>query len=131
VPGEWSVGHPSEPVPQADDAETGRLVELQAGRVLGEDAGLDGPDSCCFGGLRERGQQGVADPSALRRRGDVDDSVLEVVAERPAAVAVPPVWSAGWMSVARVSSSSRIPVASRSARLRCASRVQCPTSPDT
>ena len=41
--------------PGPDDAEPGRLVQGQAGRVFGEDAGLDGPDP---GGLG-RSDQGV------------------------------------------------------------------------
>jgi len=46
--------------PGADDAEPGDPVQGQAGGVLGEDAGLDGPDP---GGL-SRGDQRLQEPPA-------------------------------------------------------------------
>ena len=48
---------PTEPFPEPDDAEARPRVQGQAGRVLGMDARLDGPDAGGLGGLDERGQQ--------------------------------------------------------------------------
>src|SRR5580704_16140407 len=53
----------AEAFPDPDDPEPGRLVQAQAGRVLREDAGLDGPDPRGLGG----GDQGVQEPAAGAR----------------------------------------------------------------
>jgi hypothetical protein len=62
--------------PGPDDAETGGLVQGHAGGVLGEDAGLDGPDPGGLGG----GDQRVKEPTAgaLATGSGVDvDGVLD------------------------------------------------------
>src|SRR5207248_4406810 len=53
-------------------AEAVAGVESQAGGVLREDAGVDGPNAGGLGGRDERGQQTAADAAAARFRGDVD-----------------------------------------------------------
>src|ERR1700723_2546144 len=50
----------AEALPNPDDPEPGRPVQGQAGGVLREDAGLDGPDPRGLGG----GDQGVQEPTA-------------------------------------------------------------------
>src|SRR5690606_35572524 len=56
----------------ADGAEACLGVEPEAAGVLGEDAGLDGPDAVGFGSGDERGQQRGSDAPAAGMRADVD-----------------------------------------------------------
>jgi hypothetical protein len=55
----------------ADGAEAGGVVQGEAGGVLGEDTGLDGPDPGCLGGGDQRVKQGPADATALVQVGAV------------------------------------------------------------
>src|SRR5258705_13466424 len=62
--------------PDPDDAEPGRPVQGEAGGVLREDAGLDGPDPGGLGGGDQRVQEPAA--GALAAGGGVDvDGVLD------------------------------------------------------
>src|SRR5882762_419621 len=58
--------------PDPDDAEPGRPVQGQAGGVLREDAGLDGPDPGGLGGGDQRVQEPAADALAAGSGVDVD-----------------------------------------------------------
>jgi hypothetical protein len=58
--------------PGADDAEPGGPVQGQAGRVLREDAGLDGPDPSGLGRGDQRLQKPAAYPAAAGVGVDVD-----------------------------------------------------------
>jgi hypothetical protein len=58
--------------PGPDDAEPGGLVQGQAGGVLREDAGLDGPDPGGLGGGDERVQEPAAGALAAGSGVDVD-----------------------------------------------------------
>jgi hypothetical protein len=58
--------------PGPDDAEPGGLVQGQAGGVLREDAGLDGPDPGGLGGGDQRVQEPAAGALAASRGVDVD-----------------------------------------------------------
>jgi hypothetical protein len=58
--------------PDADDAEPGRPVHGQAGRVLREDAGLDSPDPGGLGRGDQRLQEPAADAAAAGGGVDVD-----------------------------------------------------------
>src|SRR5439155_24739233 len=71
---------PAEPLPDTDHPEPGPLVQAQAGGVLGEDPGLDGPDPGRLGGADQGAEQRGADPAPAGRRGDVhgvlDDTLV-------------------------------------------------------
>jgi hypothetical protein len=58
--------------PGPDDAEPGGLVQGQAGGVLREDAGLDGPDPGRLSRRDQRGQQSTAGAAAAGGGVDVD-----------------------------------------------------------
>jgi hypothetical protein len=58
--------------PDADNAEPGGPVQGQAGRVLREDAGLDGPDPGGLGRGDQRLQEPAADAAAAGGGVDVD-----------------------------------------------------------
>ena len=61
----------AEPLPDAHHPEPGPLVQAQAGGVLGEDPGLDGPDPGRLGGADQGAEQGAPDPAPAGRGGDV------------------------------------------------------------
>ena len=63
--GAGPVGHAAEPAAGANDLEAGGLVQSETGRVLGEDAGLDGPDSCGLGGVDDSVEKEASDAMAL------------------------------------------------------------------
>lgn len=67
-----AVGHESDAFPVSHAAEAGAVVEGEAGGVLGEDAGLHGPDAGAVGGLEEGVEECGADavPASLVR--DID-----------------------------------------------------------
>jgi uncharacterized protein (TIGR03083 family) len=62
----------AEALAAADDTEPDRLVQGEAGRVLGEDAGLDGPDPGRFGRVDQRRHQQPGDPATASSRIDID-----------------------------------------------------------
>jgi hypothetical protein len=55
----------AEALSPADDAKAAGVVEGNAGGVLWEDTGLDGPDPGCLGGLDEGGEQEPSNATAL------------------------------------------------------------------
>lgn len=59
----------------AHDPKAGRLVESNAGDILGEDAGLDRPDAGPFGGVNELFEKCPTDSSSMCGRRDVDGIV--------------------------------------------------------
>src|SRR5690349_4123512 len=59
-------------LPDPEDPEACRLVQGQAGGVLGEDAGLDGPDPGGLGGGDQRVQERMADAVAAGAGMDVN-----------------------------------------------------------
>jgi hypothetical protein len=62
----------ADPFPGADEAKPGRPVQGQAGDVLREDPGLDGPDPSGLGGGDQRVQEPAADAPAAGGGVDVD-----------------------------------------------------------
>src|SRR5262249_12422793 len=67
----------------ADHAESGLLVQAKAGGVLGEDAGLDGPDPRRLGRADERGEQRGCDPAPPGLGADVDRMLAHPLVNTP------------------------------------------------
>jgi hypothetical protein len=82
--------HEGDRLTAADDAKAFALVQGEAGRVLGKDAGLHGPASRPLGRVEQGQQQRAADALAVGRRGDIDrvlddaaiDGAVSTVAKR-------------------------------------------------
>ena len=72
------------PLAGADHPEAERPVQGEAGDVLGEDAGLDGPDARLLAGGDEGGEQRAADAVGLAAGVDVDAVLDDARVDRPA-----------------------------------------------